>query len=331
MKSRIGPILLALWLVPLGVIAVKFYYARPAVPTVAPRCAQNVVPDPNVSVTSTIGNCVNLDDYPLLGSQTDNGPRLNQAWAAAQVSGLPLLIPPGNYNFSTPVVWVGSPQPQIWARGATLTWTGPPAPSGGLNVAVRYGAPLTARNNGGWIDGLCVVNGTSPVDLNTVGLVIQNTSYAHIVDMGVQGFGTQLRLRAESTTTGYNLFERLGLSGGQVGLNAIETGSSDACLNANQFEHPIIGGTAVAMIQIGPAVKWPPSVLSFHGGMFEGVGGALLTAGQCDVIFDNCYYEASGGTPFSVTAPAKNVTFVNCRGTGTGQSCPGYGVWSATN
>jgi hypothetical protein len=41
------------------------------------------------------------------------------------------------------------------------------------------------------------------------------------------------------------------------------------------------------------------------------------------------YFEA---VPIStVTAPAHNVTWTNCRGTGTGQQWFGFGVWNCTN
>ena len=115
--------------------------------------------------------------------------------------------------------------------------------------------------------------------------------------MSVEGFGTQLQLSAAGTTCGYNLFVRLCLSGGNVGLAAVEGLSNDACLNANQFDYPIIGNTQTIVL-FGPPQRWPPSVWTFRGGMFEGPGGALLTAPACDVLFDGCYFESSG-QPFT--------------------------------
>ena len=75
---------------------------------------------------------------------------------------------------------------------------------------------------------------------------------------------------------------------------------------------------------------WLPGVITFSdNGMFE-ANGALVTApGGCDVLFEGDYFEA---VPIStVTAPAHNVTWTNCRGTGTGQQWFGFGVWNCTN
>ena len=83
-----------------------------------------------------------------------------------------------------------------------------------------------------------------------------------------------MQLLAAGTTTGYNLFVRLGLSGGAIALEGLESHGAEACLNANQFDYPIIGSTSTAMIAFGPFPQWAPSVWTFRGGMFEGVGGA---------------------------------------------------------
>ena len=65
-------------------------------------------------LASSLQQNISLANYQAVAG--DWGPALNQAWSDAQTANLPLLIPPGSYSFSTPVTWVGSPQPQIRRR-----------------------------------------------------------------------------------------------------------------------------------------------------------------------------------------------------------------------
>ena len=243
---------------------------------------------------SQSGGSVHGDVNPRDLQGDDLGAQINAAYASCSDDGCRIVIPPGQYNVSTPIVIATkgkSASIECPGSSTTLTWT--------PNTGTMFQFASNGAGNGkGWGSGIrhCnlvnAVKDTTAVAVefgvdasDTTGRTAQG---AYLDNVSIVGFGTQFDLESQAwnITATHSAF--LNAAGSQVFFNpsAVDSGEDIVFLSDN------FANSLNAWTPKGVNLGLKSAITTFLGSNFDNVE---LEAGGGTVNLVSPYFENPGG------------------------------------